>query len=234
MVALAQRCKIGAAVGRCAKRQIVLGRSGGINAVEQFNLIRGRDLQTLTHQRDGGLGHDDDRVSVFFRQIKRPNGVVVQLLHRRRAEDDGLVITAASIAQLVDVSIGGKVVTAGTHNIGHNDGGLDGIAVAESFLHVVKTGAGSGSHDLATSQRSASQGENRAKLIFTLHKFSTHLGQTLGHTLRDLVGRGDRITGEKVTAGTDRAFYQCIVAQHEVDACIHALFPCLKLVCPNS
>ena len=233
MIALCQRRHIRTAELRCGKRTVFVRWKGGILAVKEFNVFCLGNVQTLTHQSNRRLGHDNDRIAVLLCKIERPNCVIIQLLHGRRTDNDRFIVAAGAVAHLIDIRLRRVVFTAAALHIGHNNRCFDRVAVAETFLHIVVAGTCRCGHDLAAGERSTCAGVDGAELVLALHELTADLRKSLAHALGNFICRGDGIAAEEIAARAERSFDQRVVAQHKVDAGIHTLFPHGKLICMN-
>ena len=198
-----------------------------LGPVDDLDLVGRGDDHLFGHVPHLGVGHDQNRRAVLFRQVEGADGQIEQFLGRRGRQGDDGVIAVGPPAGLHHILLADQGGQPGGRpaplDVDQDAGRLQHDAQAQVLHHQRKAGAAGGRHGLGPGPRRAQDGVHGGQFILHLDIDAAHLGQPDRHPLRDLGGRGDGIAGEKAAAGQDGALGGGVIAQQKMLACQQAL-----------
>ena len=126
------------------------------------------------------------------------------------------VVTVAAAAGSLEVvalcRLDGTQTGAATHHVDDNSGQLSATHIGDAFLLQGNSGRGRRGHNTYAAACSAVDHVDSSDLRLSLQEATADLGQVQGQVLRDFVLRGDGVTKEVFTAGTNGGFGNGFIA----------------------
>ena len=176
-------------------------------------------MDDLHPRRQALVGQQDDRHLVALGVVEGVDRRPEAVLHRDRRDDDPRGLAVAAVEGVLQVGLLGLGRQAGGRpaalGVDHDAGDLRGAGVAEHLGHQREARAGGGRHRLHAGVRRAEHRRERGDLVLALDRDAAHLGQLGRQPLEDVRGRRDRVAGEVLHPGRDRAEGDRLVARHQ-------------------
>ena len=200
---------------------VLAGLAGADGPVIRVDVVLAHlgQLDGLDHLADGGVGANQNGMTIFLRQIEGQVGQIGVLLHARRCKNDGAVIAVAAAAgQLPVVALALEDVAqagADTHDVRDDRRDVVTAEVRDAFLLQGEAGAGGSGQRTRAAAGRAEEHVDAGKLGLRLDELTADLLHAPGHILQNLRLRGDGIAAEETASSAKTGLCKGLIAFHQ-------------------